>query len=98
MTPIQQTPSDAHRLAPYAFAVAFALNLIWVNASEVFRYFAFVMPMMRETLSMVPDVAPMSLPVFLVWGVWDLLIVAAITGATWIYIDRAGVTRSEEHT
>ena len=31
--------------------VATLANLVWINASEVFRYFIFVMPMMREAFS-----------------------------------------------
>ena len=31
-----------------ALALALVANAVWINASEIFRYFAFVMPMMRE--------------------------------------------------
>jgi hypothetical protein len=72
---------------------AVGLNLIWVNLSEVFRYFAFVMPMTREALPMVPDVAPMNLPVFLIWGLWDTLIVLAITLSSWLVFERFGYAK-----
>jgi hypothetical protein len=52
-----------------------AIVSVWINASEIFRYFTLVMPMTRETLATVPNVAPMNLPVFLVWGLWDTLLV-----------------------
>lgn len=55
---------------------------LWINLSEIFRYFVFVMPMTRATLFMVPDVAPMNLPVFLIWGAWDTLLTVM---AIWIY-------------
>jgi hypothetical protein len=73
-----------------AFLLALIANTIWINLSEVFRYFAFVMPMMRSTLSMVSDVAPMDVPVFLIWGAWDTILVAAATGFSWLLLERFG--------
>jgi len=69
---------------------ALALNLLWVNLSEIFRYFLFVMPMMRQSLAMVPDIAPMNLPVFMVWGLWDTILVLAVTFASWLMLERFG--------
>jgi hypothetical protein len=60
-----------------AFVLTCLIVSLWINASEIFRYFLFVMPMTRETLAMVPDVAPMSLPVFLIWGLWDTLLLVS---------------------
>ena len=63
---------------------------VWINASEVFRYFVFVMPMMREALSDVANVAPMNLPVFLIWGVWDTILLLAVAGFVWLFLERFG--------
>lgn len=71
---------------------ALALNFLWINASEVFRYFAFVMPMMREAFPTLPDIAPMSLPVFLVWGLWDTVLILAATFLSWLMLERFGNT------
>lgn len=68
-----------------AFVLTFVIVSLWINASEIFRYFVFVMPMTRQTLAMVPDVAPMNLPVFLVWGLWDTLLVVMSVLLTWLY-------------
>lgn len=70
--------------------LALLLNLLWINASEVARYFGLVMPMMREGLPGIPDAAPMSLPIFLIWGVWDTILVVGTTGFAWLYMDRFG--------
>jgi hypothetical protein len=59
------------RFPAKAFLLTCLIVSLWINASEIFRYFLFVMPLTRQTLSMLPDAAPMNLPVFLVWGVWD---------------------------
>jgi len=70
--------------------VAAAINLVWINASEVARYFGLVMPMMRAALSEAPNVAPMNLPVFLVWGLWDTIVQAAVIGFTWLLLEKIG--------
>jgi hypothetical protein len=72
------------------FLLTAALTAVWINVSEVFRYFTFIRPMMRDAFPQVPDIVPMSLPVFFIWGVWDTLIVAAVTGFTWLYLERFG--------
>ena len=58
---------------------AILINFVWINASEIFRYFVFVMPMMRDAFPSVPDVAPMNLAVFMVWGLWDCVLIAVAT-------------------
>lgn len=66
------------------------INAIWINASEVFRYFVFVMPMMRDAFPQVENVAPMSWPIFAVWGVWDTVLLFAVTGFVWLFLERFG--------
>lgn len=73
-----------------AFLLAILINTLWINASEVFRYFVFVMPMIRDTLAVVPDVAPISIGIFAQWGIWDTILVFASTGFTWLYLERFG--------
>jgi hypothetical protein len=63
---------------------------LWVNASEVFRYFVIVMPETRAFLSMVPDIAPMNWPVFFIWGAWDTLLTASIVFMYWLVAQAFG--------
>jgi len=72
--------------------VALAVNFVWINLSEVARYFLFIMPMMRDAFSMVPNVAPMNVPTFLIWGVWDVILVAAATLIPWLMLGQFGGT------
>lgn len=65
---------------------------IWINISEVVRYFALVMPMVREAFPQIVNVAPMDLGVFAVWAVWDTILVLAVAGFVWIYLDRFGAS------
>lgn len=48
--------------------------------------------MMREVLPMVPDAAPMNLSVFLIWGIWDTILVAAATTIPWLALTVFGPT------
>lgn len=65
---------------------------VWINASEVFRYFVFVMPMVRAELAMVPDVAPMDWGIFAIWGAWDTLLTVMVVVMSWLVAERFGYT------
>ena len=78
-----------------AFGAAVLINLLWVNASEVFRYFVLIMPMMRAAFPETAGVAPMDWGVFLIWGLWDAVLVLAITGFVWLFLDRFGAGLSQ---
>lgn len=72
------------------FWLTVLVNAVWINASEVFRYFVFVMPMMREAFPQIEGIAPMNLPVFAIWGAWDAILVLAVTGFVFLFLDRFG--------
>jgi len=57
-----------------SYLLGFVFTTLWINVSEVFRYFAIVMPKTREFLHMVPNVVEMNLPIFAIWGVWDTVL------------------------
>ncbi|MEM8540250.1 MAG: hypothetical protein AAGF25_04770 [Pseudomonadota bacterium] len=77
---------------PNSFWIAIGLNMVWINLSEVFRYFAFVMPMMRDAFPMLPSVAPMNIPVFLIWGIWDTILVVSVCAIAWLSLTKFGTT------
>ena len=72
------------------FFLALLINFIWINASEVFRYFVFIMPMMQEELAFIPNVAPMDLTIFMIWGIWDCILIFSVTAFSWIFFDKFG--------
>lgn len=85
-------PDDAGT-ARFPWRLFLATSLIasmWVHASEHFRYMLFVRPMLMDSLSMVPGVAPMNLPVFLSWGVWNTLLAAMTVLTYWFYAHAFG--------
>jgi hypothetical protein len=75
-----------------AFILTCVITSLWVNASEIFRYFVFVMPMMRSALSALPGVAPMNLPVFLIWSAWDTVLVLVSVLFCWLYAQQFGAS------
>jgi len=74
------------------FVIILLINALWINASEIFRYFVFVMPMMREAFPEIENVAPMNPSVFFIWGLWDTILLFAVTGFVWLYLERFGAS------
>jgi hypothetical protein len=74
------------------FVVVVLLTSVWVHVSEVFRYFVIVMPYVRQFLSDVTGVAPMSWGVFAIWGMWDTLLTCMVVLIFWLYAQRFGNT------
>jgi hypothetical protein len=79
---------DAKARRSFLFVLLAAF--VWLNVSEVFRYFAFVMPMMRDAMPAVPDVAPMNVTVFMIWGLWDTLLFAVVAVIAWLFHEKFG--------
>jgi len=76
------------------------LTSIWINASEVFRYFVLVMPRMKDYWQESEHaIADMNTGIFVIWGLWDTLLTATLVFLVWLYIQVFGhsnrsVTRS----
>jgi hypothetical protein len=79
-----------NRSWPRPLVTAFMANLVWINASEIARYFLVLRDMMKNAFPQIPEIAPMNLPVFLSWGVWDTILIFATTGFSWLYLERFG--------
>ena len=84
------TLSQFSRLSPRSYLYAFLWVSLWVNVSESVRYFAFVMPKMRESFAILPNVAPMDFGVFGVWMIWGSILVAMTVFFSWLYMARFG--------
>ncbi|MBX2818727.1 MAG: hypothetical protein KTR29_03570 [Rhodothermaceae bacterium] len=63
---------------------------LWVHASETFRYFLFIIPEMQSFLAPLENVAPISLPIFVIWGVWDTLLTGMVVLMYWLYTRHFG--------
>jgi hypothetical protein len=59
---------------------------IWIHVSEATRFFGFVAPQMRTYLAGVPDLIPLTLPLLLVWGAWDMLLTMCAVFVCWLVV------------
>ena len=82
MTDIPQTTTHN----PRAFWLALALNFVWINVSEVWRYFAIVKPKLLETFPDVAGIAPTSPGIIASWMLWDTVLILAATGTYWLFL------------
>ncbi|WP_299684378.1 hypothetical protein [uncultured Dokdonia sp.] len=67
---------------------------IWINISEVFRYFVLVMPRVKAFFDYQPGIADMSWSIFSIWGLWDILLTAILVFVFWLYIQSFGNTNT----
>lgn len=84
-----------HAAFPWrAFLLTCVLTGLWINVSEVARYFLVVLPMLRDAFPQLDNVAPISWPVAAIWALWDTVLVLSATGFIWIYLDRFGTSHA----
>ncbi|MDW3193985.1 MAG: hypothetical protein R8G66_16545 [Cytophagales bacterium] len=68
------------------FILIALVTSIWINASEIFRYFVFVMPMTKDYWQAANQaVAEMNVVVFSIWGLWDILLTGVLVFVVWLY-------------
>lgn len=68
------------------FVLIVLITSIWINASEIFRYFLFVMPMMKAHWGEVSEgIAAMDWVIFSIWGAWDTLLTLVLVFVVWLY-------------
>ncbi|MEM9090948.1 MAG: hypothetical protein AAGC93_19650 [Cyanobacteria bacterium P01_F01_bin.53] len=80
------TPLDLNALNVKTFSLVTVLTSIWINISEVFRYFILVRPETQTTLAAIPNVADMNWGIFAIWGVWDTVLTAFVVLVTWLWL------------
>ncbi len=73
-----------------SFVIIVLITSIWINASEVFRYFILVMPKVKAYWGNLESVADMNWTIFGIWGIWDTLLTAMIVFLFWLYTQRFG--------
>jgi len=66
------------------FIIITLLTSIWVNISELIRYFPYVRPQMMDYLSSIPHMGELNLQVVLVWGFFDTLLTALYVFCFWL--------------
>lgn len=67
------------------FIVIVLITSIWINASEVFRYFVLVMPRVKSYWNNLDSVADMNAGIFAIWGLWDTILTAMVVFSFWLF-------------
>ena len=67
------------------FIIITLLTSIWINISEVFRYFVLVMPRVKAYWNNLETVADMNWTIFGIWGIWDTILSAMVVFFFWLY-------------
>lgn len=82
------TKIDEFRLKQ--FLIITVLTSIWINISEVFRYFVLVMPKLKSFFYNKMGIAEMDLGIFSIWGLWDMLLTSVLVFIFWLYAKSFG--------
>ena len=67
-------------------------SALWINISEIARYFLLVRPMVQDAFPMIADVAPINVPIFMSWMVWDTVLVLSNALIVWLFLERFGAS------
>ncbi len=78
---------------PPKFLFIVLITSVWVNISEVFRFFIVVLPEMKQYLSLIPNVIPVNWIRFLIWGIWDTILTIVLVYIVWICSQYFGKTK-----
>ena len=70
------------------FLIALAINFLWINASEICRYFFWVKPMLMEAFPDRATEAVITPGILVAWLIWDAILILAATGYYWMYLQR----------
>lgn len=68
-----------------SFLIITLITSIWINVSEVFRYFILVMPQVKAYWNNLEHIADMNWFIFSIWGLWDTLLTAMLVFLFWLY-------------
>lgn len=86
--------SDTYARPVKAFWIAFVGNMIWINASEIWRYFAIVKPMLHDAFTGVEHVGAVTPTIFASWMIWDTILVLSASGFYWLFLSARANTIS----
>ncbi len=60
------------------------LTSLWINLSEVLRYFLWVRPNTQAYFADRLGIAEMNVLIFSIWGIWDMLLTASLVFTLWL--------------
>ncbi len=72
------------------FIIITFITSIWINISEVFRYFIFVMPRVKLFFDNKLGIVDMDFTIFAIWGFWDTILTGILVFVFWLYSEVFG--------
>jgi len=75
------------------FIIVTLITSLWVQASEIFRYFILVIPRVKTFWNDLDTIAHMDIPIFLIWGVWGTVLTGMVVYFFWLYAQVYGNNR-----
>lgn len=82
--------SNRRKPIPKAFWHALLLCFIWINLSEVARFFLLIKPMLHDAFPNAAHIGAVTPLIFASWMVWDTILILAATGFYWMYLSQFG--------
>lgn len=67
------------------FVVVTLITSIWINISEIWRYFALVIPRVKTYWNHQKGIASMDFTIFSIWGVWMIILSFTTVFVFWLY-------------
>lgn len=74
------------------FTITVLITSLWINVSEVFRYFVLVRPRVKTYWNGMEQIADMNWTIFAIWGFWDTVLTVFVVIICWLYIQVFGNT------
>jgi hypothetical protein len=66
------------------------LTSVWIHASEIFRYFVFVIERTKAFFPNKEGIAEMNFAIFSIWGIWDTILTGILVFIGWLYANTYG--------
>jgi len=67
------------------FLIVTLITSLWVQGSEIFRYFVLVIPRVKYFWNDLDTVVQINIPIFLIWAVWGTLLTGMVVYFFWLY-------------
>lgn len=82
---------SSHSWRSYLWIVL--LTSLWINLSEVLRYFLWVRPNTQAYFAGQTGIAEINTLIFSIWGIWDMLLTASLVFTLWLCVRQFGNNR-----
>lgn len=82
--------SQSSKMTIGKFITITLITSIWINASEVFRYFILIRPQVQAFFNNQPGIAEMDWGIFVIWGFWDTLLTVILVFISWLFVSKFG--------